>query len=223
METYDLKYIKMAQQLNSEYHEKLIEKELHFRGNINSFSLVSLSEKTPELGISNLKSLKQGEKALEDKIDTVLAKDLGRLTPEKALQAWIIKYAFKNNMSLPFGKNLSFVTSELAFNNVLVKSKGENGKLVNDLLAIDDEGNLWVIELKSAREKSRLSKQVDDFIYVVEEKRDLFLELIEILNNRIWNGSVMGMVVWPYAKTSPLDWGNLKEVCYHHSYSFTEF
>lgn len=223
MESFDLKFVQMAKELNSRNHEELSRKELHFRGNLNSFSLVSLAQETPELGISNIKSLEQGEKILTDKIDIKLAEGLGRTTPEKSLQAWTIKYAFNNHMSLPFGNNLTFVSSEIAINNVFVKSKGQRGKLVNDLLAIDDKGTLWVVELKSSRDKTRLTNQVDDFILVVEEKRDLFEELLEILSKQKWNGKVRGMVVWPHAKTSPLNWGHIKEVCYQPGYSFTEY
>ncbi len=125
-------------------------------------------------------------------------------------------------MLLPFGKNLRFLTSELAFMNVEVKSKDKHGKLVNDLLAIDDYADLWVIELKSDRQKKRLTDQVNDFMELVKQERDFFNDLVRTLSTLKWSGNVRGMVVWPLAETSPLDWGEIVEVCYQ-PFTFTEY
>jgi len=213
----------MAQQLNSTHHDDLKRRELHFRGNKNSFSLISLAQETPEVGISSLTSIRQGKNALNNRITSKLADGVGRTTPEKALQAWIIKHALNNNMVLPFGNSLNFLTSELAFTNVEIKSKDKRGKLVNDLLAIDDCADLWVIELKSDRQKKRLTDQVNDFIALVSHERDFFNELVRTLSSNKWSGRVRGMVVWPHAKTSPLDWGEIVEVCYQPQFTFTEY
>lgn len=217
-----MKFFQMAHELNLVNHEKLKEKELHFRGSMHSFSLISLARETAEVGLKNLKSLKEGENALNNKIASKLSKSLGRSTPEKVLQAWIIKHAINNEMLLPFGKNLTFLTSELAFKSVFVKSKGKNGKLVNDLLAIDDNGSLWIIELKSERHKKRLADQVNDFIAVIDKSRDFFVDLVTTISDKKWNGTLHGMVVWPYAKTSPLNWGEIVEICYDSEFIFSE-
>ena len=218
-----MKYFKMAKKLNEAHHDELKKRELHFRGNRKSFSLISLSQNTPEVGISSLTSEKQGENALNDRIASKLTEGLGRTTPEKALQAWIIKHALNNEMLLPFGNNLRFLTSELAFIDVEIKSKDKHGKLVNDLLAIDACGDLWVIELKSDRQKKILTDQVNDYIALVNHECDFFSKLVRMLLSIEWSGKVCGMVVWPFAKTSPLDWDEIAEVCYQPEFTFKEF
>lgn len=224
MNRFSLDFMQMAQELNLEHHEKLRDRALHYRGNINSFSLVSLSDDTPEIGISNLKSKMQANNALENRIAAKLKAGLGRSTPEKTLQAWIINKALSNNMVLPFERKLTFLTSELALTGVFIESEGKEGKIVNDILAVDDYGALWVIELKSAREKKTLETQINNFISVVDKNRDLFTELVQMLSKKTWSGKICGMVVWPHARTSPLDWGEIEEVCYHHpTYSFTAY
>lgn len=223
MNRFSLGFMKMAQELNLEHHEELRDRKLHFRGNINSISLVSLSDDTPEIGISNLKSKSEANIALENRIKDKLKEGLGRSTPEKSLQAWIINKALSSNMILPFERKLTFLTSELALAGVFIESQGKEGKIVNDILAIDDYGTLWVIELKSAREKKTLKNQINNFISVVDKNRDLFTDLVQILSNKNWSGKICGMVVWPHARTSPLDWGEIEEVCYHPTYSFTAY
>ena len=56
MNKNDLKYFKIASELNKCYHNDLKNKKLHFRGNLNSFSLISVDKTTAEIGVSNLKS-----------------------------------------------------------------------------------------------------------------------------------------------------------------------
>lgn len=214
MQLDSLKYFTYTKKLNDDNHEVLRKKKLHFRGNINSFSLVSLDPRTPEIGVSSLKSLEDGEKALDEPIESKLNAGIGRSTPEKALQAWVIDHALNHDMLLPFGEKLTFLTSELALSNVYIKSEDKIGKLVNDILAIDDSGVLWVIELKSDRLKKELTKQVDNFISVIDNNVSFFTDLVALLSVKIWEKKVRGMVVWPHAHTSPLDWGEIKEVCY---------
>lgn len=222
MQMDPLKYFKYAKELNKKHDEGLRKKKLHFRGNLNSFSLVSLDPRTPEVGISNLKSIETGSDAFLCQIGSTLKKGIQRSTPEKALQAWIIDHALNNDNILPFGEKLTFLTSELALSNVNINSEDKIGKLVNDILAIDDSGILWVIELKSDRLKTELTKQVDNFISVIESKCQFFTELVKLLSGKDWEKEVRGMVVWPLAHTSPLDWGDIKEVCYQQ-YCFTSY
>jgi len=216
-----LKYFTCAKELNDEHHKVLRKEKLHFRGNINSFSLISLDPKTPELGSPPLKSKIKAKKALCD-IKTRLKEGPMRFTPEKALQAWVIDHALNNDMILPFGEKLTFLTSELALSNVYIKSKDKLGKIVNDILAIDDSGVLWVIELKSDRLKKELTKQVDNFISVVDNDVSFFTDLVALLSGKTWEKKVRGMVVWPHAHTSPLDWDHIKEICYQQ-YVFTSY
>ncbi|MBT9138933.1 MAG: hypothetical protein DDT31_01513 [Syntrophomonadaceae bacterium] len=230
-----LKYFRIAHTLNKDNEEILISKRLHFRGNINSFSLISLDKDTPERGISQLPTEKSGQKALNEKIDKILEQfrdiklndpDKTRPTPEKALQAWIIGYALKHERILPFGDDIEFLTSELAI------PKGKK-KIVNDILGIDGAGDLVVIELKSNRDKTKLEEQVKNFSDVIAPEESLFTELVKLLTERKWSGGIKKMIVWPCPKTkknlSPVKWKcGITEICYTYDeegnppYSFSK-
>jgi hypothetical protein len=193
-----LKQFETAKKLNEEFEPVLTRKQLHFRGNIGSFSLISLKRDTPEQGKGGLVDCGQGRACLS-KIDDLLADKIKKIagqksrpTREKELQAWIINYAIKNGHALPFSKGLQFLTSELAFRTP--------EKIVNDILAIDREGALVVIELKSARHKRELEEQADKFRKVIESEHDFFYGLVSLLSpERRWNGKVRKMIVWPDA------------------------
>lgn len=218
-----LKYIKIAKDLNEKFKAELVKKKLHFRGNLGSFSLISLDRKTPEQGKSrftNEKLLNMNKDQMDkfwSKIDNILARKREKIarkesrpTREKELQAWIINYAINNNYKLPFSSGLKFLTSELAFQTYK--------KIVNDILAIDQEGSLVVIELKSARHKQELMGQVDDFCGVIAVEEEFFKELVELLEEeREWSGEIRRMIVWPDANGKPRnDWASvgIEEVRY---------
>lgn len=182
----ELKYFRIAKKLNEKHHEFLKEKQLYFRGNINSFSLVSYSQETPELGKSGLKTEENAERL----IYTLELEQPKRPTKEKNLQAFIIKYAFNNNGKLPFG-DCQFVTSELA-----IKLE-ENKRIVNDILAIDSNNNLVIIELKSIRDNS-VKQQTISFEKIVIIPQHSFIEdLVFELTEKKWNGLVRKIAIWP--------------------------
>lgn len=207
-----LKYFRIAKKMNEDKDlSKILKgKKLHFRGNVGSFSLISLNQKTPEQGKGGFVNEKQGLDFLENSIDILLKSkkdkvDTGksRPTPEKSLQAWIIDYAINHNHQLPFLTDLTFLTSELAFPT-------PSKRFVNDILALDCEGNLVVIELKSARLKKELQTQVNEFCQIIANEHDFFKELVILLcPERQWNGSVRKIIVWPDANNkSREDWIN---------------
>lgn len=203
--TEDMGFFEIAQTLNKAYEKVLKAKKLHFRGNRGSFSLISLDRKTPEEGKGGFKSKKQGENFLNE-IDDHLSvkkgkKDAGdsKYTREKELQAWIIDYAINHNNQLPFSEGLTFLTSELAFNNP---------KIVNDILAIDQDGSLVVIELKSSRDKTTLERQVKRFFDKIDGNRPFFHNLVKLLiPGKDWNEHKRGMIVWPDSKVWPNEHG----------------
>lgn len=211
------KCIKIAMELNEEYEQVLKAKKLHFRGNIGSFSLISLDRNTPEQGKGGFSDKEHGRRFLNEKIDSLLASkgekikaNKSRPTREKELQAWIIDYAINHEYRLPFSEGLTFLTSELAFR--------ESEKIVNDILAIDQEGSLVVIELKSSRNKTTLEGQVENFCRVIGSKQGFFKELVALLvPKKVWNGQIRKMIVWPNANgVSRNDWkGNIEEIRYH--------
>lgn len=217
--THDLQFIELAAKLNTQYHEVLKQKQCHFRGGFGGVSLVSLNDKTPELGLSGVKADNAADKIAE--IDTLPSPK--RTTPEKELQAWIIN-------QLLFGKppdfwkklNLSFVTSELR-----IKQDGEN--IVNDILAIDSSGALWVIELKSARKLDELNRQCIAFSTAIAGHKELFKNIVTILVKGInWDGStVKKMIIWPASSGKPQDRtmqlikdNNIAAVTYSKKYNF---
>lgn len=200
-----MKYFRIAKELNEECLKDLKAKKLHFRGNVGSFSLISLDRKTPEQGKGGFSDKEQGRNFLAKGFDSLLASkkdkiDLGQSRPtrEKELQAWIIDYAINHNYRLPFSNGLTFLTSELAFH--------ESRKIVNDILALDQEGCLVVIELKSSRHKKTLEGQVENFCKVIDSKQDFFRELVALLApGKAWNWRLRKMIVWPDANERPRD------------------
>ena len=90
------------------------------------------------------------------------------------LQARIIyETLYKNNHYLPFGNKIKFVTSELTLQN------SEN-KIINDILGFSDDGELYIIELKSLRYKTELENQVNNFENFVLSNIELFYNILNI-------------------------------------------
>jgi RecB family endonuclease NucS len=201
-----MKHLRIAQELNKECEEMLKGKKLHFRGNNGSFSLISLDRKTPEQGKGGFKDKEQGKRFLHEGIDLLLASKTEKIeagnsrpTREKELQAWIIDYAINHEYRLPFSEGLTFLTSELAFNNP---------KIVNDILALDQNGSLVVIELKSSRDKTTLEGQVKRFFDKIDGDRPFFHNLVKLLvPEKDWNEQKRGMIVWPDSKVWPNEHG----------------
>jgi hypothetical protein len=103
-----LEHFRTAKKLNEKFKVELTKKQLHFRGNRGSFSLVSLDCTTPEQGKSGFtdeKLLNMNKEQMVNfwsKIDKILAskrkkieREESRPTREKKLQAWIINYAIE--------------------------------------------------------------------------------------------------------------------------------
>ena len=182
----ELKYFKLAKELNEKHHEELLNKQFHFRGNFNSMSLVSLSQKSPEMGKSSIKSEATAEKYLK----TLKLSTPGRLTREKHLQAFIIQASLLNGGKMPFG-GYQFLTSEMAF------PVGDRKRLVNDILAIDSEGTLVIIELKSLRDTKVIAQTISFNDNVVQKESKLFSNLVTLLSGKQWNNKVKRVAVWP--------------------------
>lgn len=215
-----LKYFKLAKEINDKNKELFITNEAHCRGSINSISLISLNKNRPELGFSGLKT----DKTIDVKLKELKNKKLGRATPEKVLQSWIIKNAIKNNYILPFGDKIKFITSEMAVYD-------ENKKrIVNDILGFKD-GSLYVIELKSDRAMSRLIEQVYSFKDIIKKNINLFDDLCKLYDHT-WNReSIIKVIVWPFNKnglksSEELDKLNIIEYGYEKiddNFKFTKY
>jgi len=194
----ELKYIKIAHELNTELAGKLAAQEFHFRGNLNSFSLISLSKGTPEMGYSGLQTKETGKKRFNEAIHLegfkprTLTNGKKGKNPEKELQAWIIKHALSNDLKLPFDPSIKFLCSELSL-------KMKDGKrAVNDVLGIDVSGNLVIIELKTDRHKKRLTEQVNNFEEAIVLNEEFFKKLVKVfLPSEEWSGKIKKIVIWP--------------------------
>lgn len=189
----EFKYIDLANTLNEEHHLLLMKHKLHFRGNLKSISLISLHPKTPELGFSSIRTRQTALRKLDQIIANPNSLSLGRKTREKELQAWIIFNALSNQNKMYFDSSLRFISSELA----LYRGKS---RVVNDLLAIDEENSLVVIELKSRREKKRLENQVDNYVNIIKANIPFFKKFIMINTGKQWNGKIKGVVIWPSSR-----------------------
>lgn len=209
----ELKYFKLAKELNDEHHDLLIEKKLHFRGNKNSVSLISLAKETAEKGVPNIKEKEKAKSILHNQI---ILEEPKRDTPEKVLQAWIILDAMRNKGKLPFKENLTFITSELVFaNKEEYQLSKPNRDIRNDILAIDNDNNLCIIELKYSR-VNEVKKQTIEFEKVVKNETEFFHQLVLLYTNQKWNGSIRKIAVWPNTtgKARLQEYSDVEEVNY---------
>ena len=215
----DLKYFKLAKELNEKWKNKFLIKknEVHVRGNIKSLSLISLSSEKPEIGFSGLRT----DITFDDKLKKLKNREVGRSTPEKKLQSFIIRNAIINKYQLIFDNNIKFITSEIAVYNE------NNKRIVNDILGFSD-GCIYVIELKSDRAMGRLIEQVNNFENIINEKKDFFYELME-LYDYIWDRkSIKKIIIWPEIENSrksskELSNKNIIEYLYTEEYEFIKY
>jgi hypothetical protein len=194
------RFFQLALELEKQFHEELIKNEVHFRASLNSLSLISVSADKPELGVSCKNHKHWTTEVLHIYIEKIKKKPMPkRPTPEKSLQAWIIKYSQVNDRKLPFNNSIKFLTSELAIHN-------NNGtKIVSDIIGYDTNTNqLIIIELKSNRLLKKLIEQVDNFEKIFHNNYWFFRELIILHDFNILEDISRKVIVWPHAKTSPL-------------------
>lgn len=195
----EISFFKLALELEKQFKKELIDNGVHFRANLNSLSLISVGAEKPELGVQCKKHDNWSTEILFDYIERINNKPLPqRPTPEKSLQAWVIKQAQENDNILTFADSIRFITSELAF------SDPEKGKIVSDIIGFDTKQNrIVILELKSDRLLKRLVEQVDNFDYIISQNQQLFDDLLSIYGYKTDNKPLKA-ILWPNAKTSPL-------------------
>jgi hypothetical protein len=125
----------------------------------------------------------------------------GRPTPEKSLQASMTAAAYRHERRiLPLcvdGRDTLFIADELA----LPQEGG--GRMVCDVLALRRGAEGYcrpaVIELKSARQLSRLVEQVRDYAGCVEKLSDDFAALYSAVLGEavVFDGPPECWIVWP--------------------------
>ncbi len=195
----EIKYFNLAFELEKQLKNELINNQVHFRANINSLSLISVDSDRPELGIQCKDHDLWSIEILDSYIQKIRSKPFPkRPTPEKSLQAWVIKQAQENDHILSFNKAIRFITSELAF------SDNEKGKIVSDIIGFDIiEKRIVILELKSDRLLKRLIEQVNNFEYIISKNKTFFDNLLSIYGYKTEN-TPLKAILWPNASTSPL-------------------
>ena len=85
----------------------------------------------------------------------------------------------------------------------------------SDILAIDNENNLCVIELKSSRD-NEVKRQTIEFEKVIINETEFFHQLVLLNTNNEWNGSIRKIAVWPKTegKTRKREHLSVEEVNY---------
>lgn len=173
--------------------------EVHFRPSSSGISMVGLRPDRPQRGKSRITNLQRLATTFETKFQTHCVDcDQGRPTPEKRIQSFLIANAYRHARRLEDlsggdgDGELLFVTDELSLLT-------EKGKMVCDLLALHGDRPA-VIELKTAREKMRLVKQVKKYARLVEENLDLFSKLFSVVLGRKVTlcSPCQGWIVWPH-------------------------
>ena len=206
------KYFKLSIELESQFSNILRDNHVHFRGNLNSLSLISVSDKKPELGVACTEHLEWTEEIIWIYINKIKAKSIPqRPTPEKSLQAWIIRKSLENNHLLPFDESIRFITSELAITDET------RGKVVSDIIGFDLKANrIVILELKSKRQLSRLIQQVENFESIINKNKSFFDELLCLHGLQVKEGPLKA-VIWPRPikfSLSNLTERNITEYCY---------
>lgn len=170
--------------------------------------MIGLLPDRPQRGKGGYRNLAKLASSFEEEFDRRCRDiDQGRSTPEKRLQSYLLADAHTHGGALTTLSeasestddpvHLELVTDELAL------PLGDGRKVVCDLLALrrvdDDIAKPVVIELKSARQMTRLVEQVSDYAMLVEEHLELFAELASILLEREveLKGPCEKWLVWP--------------------------
>jgi len=197
--------IQWAQRIRGDLQDVLDQNghRVHFRPSSTGFAMISLLPNSPQLGKGNLRNPKRLAARFEEEFQRWCAsRQLGRPTPEKLLQSFLVSDAQTHGGSLNVlnraagdGTELYFVTDEVALPTI-------DGKIVCDLLAVRKGREGWIpvaIELKSARTMTRLVEQLCDFAVLVDRHLDLFARLASVRMGReiCFEGGCEKWIVWP--------------------------
>jgi len=193
----NFKFFEKARVLNQKHHEELKQNKCHFRGSFGGVSFISLDQERPELGLSKI----DVNRSLKSMVEELSGKTPGRVTPEKKVQAALI-YDVIYGTPPKFWKQyqLCFLTSELRLKIPLCcQLEGKNtSSITNDILAIDSDGRIWIVELKSKRALKELKRQLNDFKTVIEAQKDIQGIIKQLNPDTPWNGKgFRKMIVWP--------------------------
>ncbi len=173
----------------------------------DGFRAVSLDDNHPLCGFS-----RDGAKRIETVRNHFKGQIMGepiKHKPERRMQCWLIKQAFKNGLDLKTALCIDSVYDELLFALDEVSLGDRNNKPIQrcDILAVGVcQGKAYpvLIELKPAREKTRLIEQLDGFCE--EMKKDFPDYFKKILTNCVDRDVTMNkigkMIIWPAPKSN---------------------
>jgi hypothetical protein len=202
-------FIRHDDQVNAivrQYVELIDRLYLRLRPSVGSFSLVSCSQTTPQIGRANLRHADDLKRELEDlQAGRRTLNGPGRRTPEKALQSWLISTALATgevgaiSTALQDGNRYWLVSDEIALQD-------SSDKFVADMLLVKETpqgaAHLVNVELKYERSMQTFA-QVLKFREVLE-KEDLICAWRKFAETMIgkkfnWGRSPQssGLVIWP--------------------------
>lgn len=194
-----------AQRIRDHLQDILVENghRVHFRPASTGFAMIGLLADAPQLGKGALRNPERLAATFDESFERWCAsRELGRPTPEKRLQSFLIRDAQTHdgrmavlNDAAGDGTALHFVTDEVAL-------PARKRKIVCDLLAVRRTRDGWipvVIELKTERTLTRLVAQLSGFAEVVDSHSELFARLASVrLGQEIrFDGGCEKWMVWP--------------------------
>ena len=217
----------------------------HLRPTKHGITVSSTSHETPQMGFNiHIRKWKG-----IDQINWQPMKDKpGRNTPEKQLQAFLIRSALKNDRKLPAtlspqGCTLWFLVDELVVQN----GKGAGDSRRGDIIAIceDEHGHIRpaFIELKSNRASTELQGQIrimHEAFYDPQFSRERLAALhryAEVVLDKVRPGTLpywsesskrpIGMMVWPRSahpkRQTPAEIKGCKDIDLHVVGYFDQF
>jgi hypothetical protein len=166
---------------------------VHFRPSSTGVSMVGLLPARPQRGWSGLPNLDW----VAENFEELFARhcggdDMGRETPEKALQSFLIRDAYSHGRRMAALEDASGATAdpvELTFVTDEISLPHNDGEIVCDLLALRRDGGRCtpvLLELKSERALKRLVEQVDGYAPLIDDHQELFAHLFgELLGEEL--------------------------------------
>jgi len=205
--------VKWARKLRSNLQLILDEhgSRVHFRPSSTGITMVGLVPERPQRGrrLQNLASLADDFEAVFTRYCCDI--DHGRPTEEKELQSFLIRESYRNGRRIEPINGASRLTDEsvdLMFVTDEIALPLTNGKTVCDVLAFRRDGGRStpvLLELKNARDLTRLVAQVEGYAALIDMHADLFAELFgALLGERIhFDAPTEKWIVWPAARPGP--------------------
>ena len=172
----------------------------------NGYTAVSLDWERPLLGFASGST--SDIKTVISHFERVTVKELGRPTPEKRAQAWLIKQAINDKLNLKTYLGLDgSIYEELLFalDEVSFGDKGHKPIRRLDILAVgicDGSAFPVFIELKSRRDLGRLLVQLQDYQRHMKRYEPEFAMLLNACTDVKVDLSKYGrIIVWPKSQS----------------------